>query len=85
MAAPAREAIGGPSWVRGGVRRVQNLQHTCFHGILCVLLPGFVRFGTWRRIHRPVRVQLTSPGSREAKKVSKGPSKKASHSPAVLK
>ena len=68
-----------------GVRRVQNLQHTIFYGVLCVYVFRFVRFGTWRWIPRPVRVQLTSPGSKKAKTASKKVSKKASHSPAVLK
>ena len=40
--------------------------------------------GTWRRIHRPVRLQLTLGNSTTAKKESIGASKKASHSPAVL-
>ena len=73
------------SGVGGGGRRVQNLQHMCFHVFLCGTLAGFVRFGTWRRIHRPVRVQLTSPGSRLWVRSCFLVTKKASHSPAVLK
>ena len=75
-----RRGSGGPV-----ARRVEMLQHTCFYALLCVILAGFVRFGTWRRIHRPVRVQLTSPGPRLWVRSCFLVTKKASHSPAVLK
>ena len=64
---------------------VEKLEHTFFFYVfLYGSFAGFVRLGTWRRIHRPVRLQLTLGNSTTAKKESIGASKKASHSPAVL-